>query len=62
VLKKREIMNYSLGESTQIFFRKGTYLPFLAFYEFEVQEIMPYEKAKETIKASLKAQAEVVKK
>jgi len=35
---------------------------FSAFYDFEVSEILPYEKGKETLRSVLKAQIEAMKK
>ena len=47
------------GESTVAFRNVSMFSP---FYEFEVHEIIPYEKGKEIIKAIWKAQAEAAKK
>jgi len=55
------ISGYAMGEgdSTVAFRDVNLFNP---FYEFEVHEVIPYEKGKETLRALIKAQIETAEK
>ena len=42
--------------------QRSRVLMFSHFYDFEVSEIIPYEKGKETMRSVMKAQIEAMKK
>ena len=52
---------YAMGEGDSATVFKDV-LMFSSFYDFEVSEIVPFEKAKETMRSVIKAQIEAMKK